>query len=140
MGEQLLLDQILRAAWRERRGPVLLIGGQRLAEPGHGTVEVVQVETIAVVDAVVLAPAIGSEIRATAHQPVQHREEHRSFQREAMAAAPRLRRDHALAAGLLPQPLEQQRRADASHRDGGSITGPGGIQHHRLLGEACTGA
>ena len=118
----------------------MLIAAQFLTQPGHRTIEVVQVETVAAGDAIVLAPAISGQIRAAAHQPMQHGEEHRALQRKAVAAAARQRHDHALAAGLLPQPLEQQRRADASHRDGRSITGPGGIQHHRLLGEARTRA
>ena len=52
-----------------------------------------------------------------------------------MAATARQGRDHAAAAGLLPQPLEQQRRADAAHRDRRRVAIPGSIQHHRLLDE-----
>ena len=97
-----------------------------------------QIEIVGAGDAIVITPAIGGQIRAAAHQSVQHGEEHRAFQRETMAASARQCGDDALAAGLLPQPLEQQWRADASHRDGGSVAGPGGIQHHRLLDEPRT--
>ena len=62
MREQMLLDQVLPAAWREPRRPILLIGRQCLAEPGHGTIEMVQLEVIAAGDAILLAPAIGRQI------------------------------------------------------------------------------
>ncbi len=39
--EQALLDQVLDRARSKRRGTGLLVGGQFLAEPGHGAVEVV---------------------------------------------------------------------------------------------------
>jgi hypothetical protein len=35
---------------------------------------------IAAGDAIILAPAIGGQIRAATHQTVQHAEEHRTFQ------------------------------------------------------------
>ena len=62
MREQLLLDQILAAAWCERRRAVLLIGRQFLAEPGHGTIKMMEVELFAAGDAILLAPAIGRQI------------------------------------------------------------------------------
>src|SRR5580700_8016989 len=57
-----------------------------------------------------------------------------------MAATTRRCSDHAVAAGLPPQPFEQQRRADAPYRDGGGIAGPGSVEHHRLLDETRTRA
>src|SRR5580704_751949 len=57
-----------------------------------------------------------------------------------MAATTRQRTDHAVAAGLLPQPFEQQRRAEAPHCDGGGIAGSGSVEHHRLLDETRTRA
>src|ERR1700730_7872576 len=57
-----------------------------------------------------------------------------------MTATARQCGDHAVAASLLPQPFEQQRRADAPHRDGGGIAGSGSVEHHRLLDETCTRA
>ena len=57
-----------------------------------------------------------------------------------MAATTRQCSDHAVAAGLLPQPFAQQRRADAPYRDGGGIAGSGSVEHHRLLDETRTRA
>src|SRR5215472_12559080 len=140
MGEQLLLDQVLGAARRETRRIILLPRGQCFTEPGHGTVEVVQVEVFAAADAIILAPAIRRQIRTAAHQAMQHGEKHRAFQYEAMTALARQTCDHGLAAGLLPQPLEQQGGADAAYRDRRSIATACGIEHHRLTDETGTRA
>jgi len=70
VGEQPLLDQVLGATRGERRARVLLHLRQCLAEPGHRPVEMVQLQRLDAGDPVVLAPAIGGQIRATAHQPV----------------------------------------------------------------------
>jgi len=138
--KQLLLDQILGAARRKWHRIILLLGGQCFTEPGHGTVEVVQVEIFAAADAIVLTPAIRRQIRTAAHQAMQHSEEHRAFHCEAMAALARNARDHVLAASFLPQPLEQQGGADAAHRDRWGFATACGIQHHSLPHEACSRA
>jgi len=138
MCEQLLFDQVLGAARREGCRITLLPSGQCFTEPRHGTVEVVQVEVFAAADAIVLAPAIRCQIRTAAHQAMQHSEKHRAFQREAMAALARQTRDHVLATGLLPQPLEQQGGADTAHRDRWSIATVRGIEHHCLAHETGT--
>jgi len=67
---------------------------------------------------------------------VQHGEEHRTFQPEAMTAAARQGGDHTLTAGLHPESLEQQCRTDAAYGYRGYLSGPHRIQHHRLLHEA----
>jgi hypothetical protein len=59
---------------------------------------------------VILAPAIGHAVGAAHQQPVQHREEHRPFQRKAVLAFARKLRDYPLS-GLVPffQPLPNGR-------------------------------
>src|SRR5262249_20249958 len=88
MGEQQLRDQVLGAARHEGRRIILLLGGQCVTEPGHGTVEVVQVEVSAAADAIILAPAIRRQIRTTAHQAMQHM---RNTARFTAKRCPRLR-------------------------------------------------
>ena len=51
--EHALLDPVLDAAGCERRLVLLLVFGQFLAEPGHGPVEVMQLEVVAALDLVV---------------------------------------------------------------------------------------
>src|SRR5262249_28785901 len=97
----------------------------RLAQPGHRPIEMMQIEPLNAGDGVVLAPAIGSAVGAAHEQPVQHREENSALQRKTVFAFARQLADHRAAAGLLPQPLEHQRRPDATDRnlDRGIIAG-----------------
>ena len=64
VGEQLLLDPVLDAAGSERRLVRLLVVGQLLAEPGHGPVEVVQLQQFTPVDLVVGLPLVGGSVAA----------------------------------------------------------------------------
>jgi len=77
--EQRLLDQVLDAARRERPGGPLL---HLLAEPGHGAVEVMQVEPFGPGDVVVLHPRRTVAIRARDEQAVQRGHEHRALDRK----------------------------------------------------------
>jgi hypothetical protein len=71
---------------------------------------------------------------------VQHGEEHGALQRKAVLAVARQRRDHRAAAGLLPQPLEHQRRPDPTHCDLDRGVIAGRAQYHRLGRKAGTRA
>ena len=99
-----------------------LRGRPLLAEPGHGAVEVMQIEVYAASDTMLLAPAIGGEVRAAAHQPVRDGEEYRVFQCEAMATAACQRGDRALTAALRPQVFEYRGRTDRAGAP--AIVGP----------------
>jgi hypothetical protein len=63
---------------------------------------------------------------------VQHGQEHRALQRKSVAALGCQFGDHRSAAGLLPQPLEYQRRPHAPHRDLDRVVIAGCAQHHGL--------
>ena len=102
MGEQSLLHHVLHAARGERRAGVLLLFRQLLAQPRHGSIEVMQIQLLDAGDGVILTPAIGGAVGAAHEQPVQHREEHRAFQRKAVLASARQLRDHRPTTGLLP--------------------------------------
>ena len=95
-----------------------------------------QIELVDAFDGIILAPAICGAVGAADDEPVQHGEEHRALQREAELARACQLRDHRSAAGLLPQPLEQQRRSDATYRDLDRGVIAGRAQHHRLGGKA----
>jgi len=66
---------------------------------------------------------------------VQHGEEYRSLQRNAVLARTCQLLDDFATAGLLPQPLEQQRRPDASAGDLERRLLLRGRKHHRLGGK-----
>ena len=135
-GEQLLLQNVLHAARRKRRRRVLLVLGQFLAEPRHRAIKMMQLDPVDAVDAVVLAPAVGGAVRAATEQAVQHGQERRALQRELMPAPARQALDHALAARLLPHPLEGERRPEAPRRRHLRLAAIERVEHDRLLGKA----
>jgi hypothetical protein len=136
-GEQLLLQNVLHAARRKRRRGILLVFGKLFAEPRHRAIEMMQLEALGAVDAIIFAPAVGGAVRAAAEQAVQHGQERRALQREVMLARARLAFDHVPAARLLPHPLKGQRRPDAPGRDCRRLAAVERIEHDRLLGETC---
>ena len=95
----------------------------------------VQIEPFDAGDGVILAPAIRGAVGAAHEQPVQHGEEHRALQCKAVLASARQLRDHRAATGLLPQPLEHQRRPDAADRNLDRRIIGCRAQHHGLGGE-----
>ena len=134
-GEQLLLRDVLHAARRKRRRAVLLVFGKLLAQPRHRAIEMLQFDPVDAVDAIILAPTVGGAVRAAADEAVQHGQERRPLQRELMLARLRQALDHAAAAGLLPHPLEGERRTDAPGRNDRRLAAVERIEHDRLLGE-----
>src|SRR5262249_55183300 len=120
-GEQAPLDPVLGAAGGERRLVLLLVVGQLLAEPGHGPVEVVQLQGLAALDLVVRLPLVGSPVAAGGEQPVEDREEDGPLDVEPEAAAVQQVLDDPSPTGLQPQPLEDQGRTDAAGGDGGQL-------------------
>jgi hypothetical protein len=67
---------------------------------------------------------------------VQHGQEHRPLEREAVLAPPRQRLDHRPAPGLRPRPLEHQSGTEPAHLDFARRTFLHGREHHRLGGKA----
>ena len=123
--EQRLLDPVLDAARREGRGVRLsaVRGVQLLPEPGHGAVKVVQGQAVRARDGVVLDPLVAGPVGAGDEEPVQDGGEDGALDLELETAAGEQVLDHRPAAGLLPQPLEQQRAADAAGGQAGGWTG-----------------
>src|SRR3954453_366223 len=91
----------------------LLVRGQFLAQPGHGTVEVVQGQPVHAGDGVIGHPLLAGPVRAGHQDPVQYGGEDGPLDRKLEPALSQQILDHGLAAGLLPQPLEEQRGTDA---------------------------
>ena len=71
----------------------------------------------------VTAPLQGAAVGAGDHDTVQHGHEHRAFDVEAMVACGEQLAHHLLAAGLTPQPFEDQRRTDRDDVGVGAIVG-----------------
>ena len=136
--EQRLLDPVLDAARGEgRRVRLAALGGvQLLPEPGHGAVEVVQRQAVHTRDGVVLDPLVAGPVGAGDEEPVQDGGEDGALDRELEAAAGEQLLEHRPAAGLLPQPLEQQRAADALAGELIRVAGGEFGKDHRPLGVA----
>ena len=94
----------------------LPLGRQFLAQPGHRTIKVVQRQALGARDRVILEPALAGPVRARDHDPMQDRgEDHALDQKRELAPLQKLFEHHP-AAGLLPEPAEQQRRPDPMRR------------------------
>src|SRR5215469_2491016 len=137
--EQTLLDVVLHTAGGERRPSRLLVLGQFLSQPGHGPVQVVQLQGLTPLQHVVVAPLGGGAITARLEQAMHHRQEHGSFQREAEVALSEELLQDGLTAALAPQALEEQARTEGTGGEyGHTALGLSG-QQHQGLGEACAG-
>ena len=117
-GEKCLLDQVLVAAGSERRLVGLFLAWQFVAQPTHRPVEVMKLKNFASLDLVSLFPLVGCAIAAGVEEPVQDGEEDGPLHGKLEAAALENLLNHMLAAGQLPEPLEDQGRADVPDRDG----------------------
>ena len=77
-----------------------------------------ELKVVASLDLVVVFPLVGGAIAAGVEEPVQDGEEDGPLDGELEAASLEQVPDDMLAAGLLPEPLEDQGRADVPGRDG----------------------
>src|SRR3974377_1539418 len=77
-----------------------------------------KVKMFAALYLVVVFPLVGSAIAAGVEEPVQDGEEDGPLDGELEAATLQQLLDHMLAASQLPEPLEDQGRADVPNRDG----------------------
>jgi hypothetical protein len=108
--EQRFFKQILVAAGRARC-PTLI--GQLFTQPGHRTIELVQHQALSAINVIGVQPLLAGTIGPRDHQPMQHAGKYRALERKAEAAPGGELLDHLVTASLLPQPVENHRRADA---------------------------
>jgi hypothetical protein len=137
-GEQLLLDQVLAGANVEGGG---VLGGrcQRLAEETHRAVQVVQRQLLDAGDRLLAHPALGGAVAAADEQAMQHGHEYRALERELESSLAQQVVQDRVNARLLPQPLEDQRRADAARAGGDALAATMRAEHGELVGEAAQG-
>src|SRR4051794_38838900 len=133
MSEQLLFDPVLDAPGCERGLALLLVLGQLLAEPGHGPVEVVQLQRFTPVDLIVRLPLVGGPVAAGREEAMQDGQEDGPLDIEPEAASVEESLDDPSAPRLFPEALEDEGRADPSRGDGGELSlGMGGDQEDGL--------
>ena len=83
---------------------------------------------------------LAGAIRARHHEAMQHGQKHGALDRELEPAPSQELLDHGAATALLPQPLEQQRRADAPTHDIRRTAVRDQRQDHRALRQPCGGS
>jgi hypothetical protein len=131
--EQFLLDEVLVGAGSERRSAVLLGFRKHLSQPGHGPVEVMQVQTADAFDAQVILPLLGGTVAAGREEAMQHGEEDGPL--DGKLEAPVLEQggqDFVDRAGL-PESLEDQARPDPGATRGDAIAACLGAENGELI-------
>src|SRR6516164_4687449 len=143
------LNRLLRKANSRSSTRSLVVRGPRprplwsascVAEPAHGAVELMQFEIADPSDDQPTAPLLGAAVGARVEQPMQHGQKHRAFESPLKRAFAAHSPVHPPAAGLLPQPLESERRAELAGRHFRGLAALVGGQHHGAVGKARTGA
>ena len=120
----------------------MLIGlRQRLSQPRHRPVQMLEFQLRRPVDDLVAHPRAGRAIGAGDHDAVKHAGEDRALDVELEAPLRKQRMHDPLAAAGPPQALEGQGGTDAAHLGAVlavALSGLGG-EHHELFGEAACG-
>ncbi len=137
--EKMFLEDVLGRARYEVARTLLLIFGQHLAQPAHGSVQVVQFQLVHSRQDIVALPALGGAVAARRQEPVQDGQEDGPLHGKLEMPAAQRRANHGLAAGILPEFFEDQRRPPAAGSDDGEIVLLMFREDQQLLGEACTG-
>src|ERR1039457_7422697 len=119
--KQRFLDEVLVGAGSKWRGSVLLGTGKNLSQPGHGPVEVVQVQIGDPFDRVVVLPLLGRTVASRCKEPMQHGEEDGSFNGELKAAAFEQGGQDLVDWVGLPEPLKDQGGAGPGAWGGGGV-------------------
>jgi len=108
-GEQLFLDQVFVGAGHQAAA---LLVGKSLAEPGHCTVQVMQVNRVHAGDGIGRSPLLCGAIRSRIHDPVQHGQKYGAFDWKLELAVGQQVFDHRSARAVTPQSFEEQGRTD----------------------------
>jgi hypothetical protein len=137
--EDSFFDAVLGAQRHQSRRAALLLRRQRFAEPGHGAIEVVEVEVGGAVQQIVVFPLVGGAVTTWLEQAVQHREEDRAFNGEREVAWGQELFEHRGTAGLLPEAFKDEHgaQAEGAHRREVALLMSG--ENEEFLGEACAG-
>ena len=134
--EEGLLESILCRARGKGRGPGLLLVGQAFSQPCHGAIDVMQIHGFDPRDGVALLPVQHARaIAAGDKQAMQDGQKENPLQRDSKASAGQQSLDDLRDLQLVPEPPEDQCRADAAVADGGHVAATMRGKHHHGFGE-----
>jgi hypothetical protein len=94
------------------KGDCSSLVGQLLSQKRHGAIEVVQGEILHPLDGIIPAPLLAGAVRSGEKESVQDGEEDGSFHRKAELPPFQKALEDLVEMELLPEPLEEERRAD----------------------------
>src|ERR1017187_6514405 len=103
---QRLFNEVLVGTGSERRGPVLLGFRKNFSQPGHGPVELVQVQIADSFDGVVVLPLLGGTVATRREEAMQHGEEDGTLDGKLEAPILEQGRQDFVDGACLPEPLE----------------------------------
>ena len=109
--------------------------GQDLSQPGHGPVEVVQLQIGDAFDGVVVLPLLGGTVAAGRKKPMQHGEEDGPLDGKLEAAAFQQGGQNCVDGAGLPEPFKDRGRSDPGAASGDAVAPRMGAEHGELLGE-----
>ena len=118
----------------------MIRGPKLLAEPSQGAAKVMEIKLPDAVDAVIVAPVFAGGVGARHNQSMQDGQKDGALDRELETPSPKKLLDNGPAAGLAPQPIKQQRSADALAVDFRCTPIIEDAKHHGSLGETRGGA
>ncbi len=133
--EQRLLDEVLVRTGSERRGPILLIFRKDLSHPGHGPVEVVQVQIADTLDGVVVLPLLGGTVAAGGEEAMQHGKEDGPLDGKLEAPVCEQGRQDLVDCAVLPESLEDQARPDPGAASGDAVAPRMGAEDGEFFGK-----
>jgi hypothetical protein len=137
--EQSLLNDVLVGAGSERGGPVLLVFRKFLSQPGHGPVELVQVQTADTFDGIVVLPFLGGTVATGREEAMEHGEEDGPLDGEFEASVREQGgQDFVYRVGL-PKPLEDEGRSDSGTVSDDAVAMRMGAEDGEFLREPAQG-
>ena len=117
VAEQPLFHQVFGAARSEGRPPDLLVVVQCFAQPGHRSIQVMELQVVTAGNLIVPPPLVGGTVAAGSEQAMQHGQKDGPLHGELEVASGEQAVENLAAAGLLPESLEEQSGADVPGGD-----------------------
>ena len=134
--EQRFLEDVFRAALAKGGCSDLLLVGQGLAEPGHGTIDLVQLDFFRTGNLVFLLPDLQARpITAWVEQPMKHRQEQDPFHGQIKPSPSQQPLDDLGKLQFVPQPAEDESRSDPAVRNRRRAALPMRGEHQGCFGE-----
>jgi len=112
----------------------LLLHRQRLTQPGHGAIKVLQIDVVQIPEGIPAAPAFRSAVASGGEQAMQYRDEYDPFERKPELPPGEQFPENRGDSQFLPQPPEHQRRPDMDRFFGLDLLMPHRVHDSGMVG------